>query len=61
MREDLVLSWCFSRLLFFAHAQTTASLEQASKRETPGADPGFFSGGGAPLRNDVTDSELKNV
>ena len=25
-----------------------------------GADPGFFSGGGAPLRNDVTDSELKN-
>ena len=26
----------------------------------PGADPGFFSGGGAPLRNDVTDSELKN-
>ena len=27
---------------------------------TAGADPGFFSGGGAPLRNDVTDSELKN-
>ena len=25
-----------------------------------GADPGFFSGGGAPLRNDVTDSELKD-
>ena len=24
-----------------------------------GADPGFFSGGGAPLRNDVTDSEVK--
>ena len=24
-----------------------------------GADPGFFLGGGAPLRNDVTDGELK--
>ena len=24
-----------------------------------GADPGFFLGGGAPLRNDVTDSEAK--
>ena len=24
-----------------------------------GADPGFFSGGGAPLRNDKTDSEVK--
>ena len=29
-------------------------------RDFTGADPGFFSGGGAPLRNDVTDSELKN-
>ena len=25
-----------------------------------GADPGFFLGGGAPLRNDVTDDEVKN-
>ena len=25
----------------------------------PGADPGFFLGGGAPLRNDVTDGEVK--
>ena len=25
-----------------------------------GADPGFFLGGGAPLRNDVTDGEVKN-
>ena len=24
-----------------------------------GADPGFFLGGGAPLRNDVTDGEVK--
>ena len=23
-----------------------------------GADPGFFLGGGAPLRNDVTDREI---
>ena len=27
--------------------------------ETAGADPGFFLGGGAPLRNDVTDGEVK--
>ena len=26
---------------------------------SPGADPGFFLGGGAPLRNDVTDGEVK--
>ena len=25
----------------------------------PGADPGFFLGGGAPLRNDITDGEVK--
>ena len=25
----------------------------------PGADPGFFLGGGAPLRNDLTDGEVK--
>ena len=25
-----------------------------------GADPRFFLGGGAPLRNDVTDREVKN-
>ena len=25
---------------------------------TAGADPGFFLGGGAPLRNDVTDGEV---
>ena len=30
------------------------------RHTTSGADPGFFSGGGAPLRNDDTDSELKN-
>ena len=24
-----------------------------------GADPGFFLGGGAPLRNDITDGEVK--
>ena len=24
----------------------------------PGADQGFFLGGGAPLRNDVTDGEV---
>ena len=24
-----------------------------------GADPGFFLGGGAPLRNDITDGEAK--
>ena len=39
----------------------TAQLEDVTGTvECPGADPGFFSGGGAPLRNDVTDSELKN-
>ena len=27
----------------------------------PGADPGFFLGGGAPLRNDVTDGEVKKI
>ena len=26
-----------------------------------GADPGFFLGGGAPLRNDVIDSEVKII
>ena len=26
-----------------------------------GADPGFFVGGGAPLRNDVADGEVKYV
>ena len=26
---------------------------------TAGADPGFFLGGGAPLRNDITDGEVK--
>ena len=25
-----------------------------------GVGPGFFLGGGAPLRNDVTDGEVKN-
>ena len=24
-----------------------------------GADPGFFLGGGAPLRNDITNGEVK--
>ena len=33
---------------------------RAALQPTTGADPGLFSGGGAPLRNDVTDSELKN-
>ena len=28
---------------------------------TSGADPGFFLGGGAPLRNDVTDGEVKKI
>ena len=28
------------------------------KVSVPGADPGFFLGGGAPLRNDVTDGEV---
>ena len=42
---------------------TRDSMERAvtdPSREMAGADPGFFSGGGAPLRNDVTDSELKS-
>ena len=26
-----------------------------------GADPGFFLGGGAPLRNDATDGEVKKI
>ena len=26
-----------------------------------GADPGFFLGGGAPVRNDVTDGEVKKI
>ena len=28
-------------------------------KTSTGADPGFFLGGGAPLRNDVTDGEVK--
>ena len=28
-------------------------------KATQGADPGFFLGGAAPLRNDVTDGEVK--
>ena len=27
----------------------------------PGADPGFFLGGGAPLRNEVTGGEVKKI
>ena len=27
----------------------------------PEADPGFFLGGGAPVRNDVTDGEVKKL
>ena len=35
--------------------------KEAARTGTPGADPGFFLGGGAPLRNDVTDREVKNL
>ena len=30
-------------------------------KDKAGADPGFFLGGGAPLSNDVTDGEVKNL
>ena len=30
-------------------------------RDNSGADPGFFLGGAAPLRNDVTDGEVKKI
>ena len=33
----------------------TQSTYGAKILDLPGADPGFFLGGGAPLRNDVTD------
>ena len=32
-----------------------------TKRTVAGADPGFFLGGGAPLRNDVPDGEVKKI
>ena len=38
-------------------SQSEAMLTGACFRS--GADPGFFLGGGAPLRNDVTDDEVK--
>ena len=31
------------------------------EEKVAGADPGFFLGGGAPLRNDVTDGEVKKI
>ena len=30
-------------------------------KTTSGADPGFFLGGGDPLKNDVTDGEVKKT
>ena len=30
-------------------------------RYVSGADPGFFLGRGAPLRNDITDGEVKKI
>ena len=45
-------------LAMFFSMTVSLGLESVSFHNT-GADPGFFLGGGAPLRNDVTDSELK--
>ena len=39
---------------FFAY-KCKLSLALAAINEVTGADPGFFSGRGAPLRNGVTD------
>ena len=41
-------------VLYFSQDQFLSSGIQDT-----GADPGFFLGGGAPLRNDVTGGEVK--
>ena len=51
-------------LLFYAHKtcicyRIKTFILVSSSISGTGADPGFFFGGGAPLRNDVTDGELK--
>ena len=35
------------------------NFQLANQFNIAGADPGFFLGGGAPLRNDITDGEVK--
>ena len=40
-------------LILFQRIRVTFLIPRA------GADPGFFLGGGAPLRNDITDGEVK--
>ena len=39
----------------------TSRLKYFIQKHKSGADPGFFLGGGAPLRNDVTDGEVKKI
>ena len=49
----------FQELVFKAFQRivnvVVALIDSRWDRLSPGADPGFFSGGGAPLRNGVTD------
>ena len=35
--------------------------KELNSRPLSGADTGFFLGGGAPLKNDVTDGEVKKI
>ena len=51
-----------ARTIFHSFAALTREilfLPLEHKIYISGADPGFFLGGGAPLRNDVTDGEVK--
>ena len=41
------------------HTSSLLSTNKASTAKRSGSDLGFFLGGGAPLRNDVTDGEVK--
>ena len=39
----------------YVRSSPCLSVRECVSRGVAGADPGFFLGGGAPLRNDVTD------
>ena len=54
----LRLSWCFLLLVLLANCGIDHILKE---RRKPGADPGFFLGGGAPLRDGMTDRWRKQI
>ena len=47
----------FLQMQFYTDRQLMVDLLKRAEKAA-GADPGFFLGGGAPLRNDVTDGEV---